>query len=343
MHRQGLDREAAQAATREARAAPALVSIVCPAYNEADGIGEFVSQVSRVMGSTGLAYEIVVVNDGSSDDTLQLLGTLARTMPDLTVVNLSRNFGKELALTAGLQHAMGEVVVILDADLQDPPDLIPSFIEEYRKGYDVVYGHRISREGETWLKTGTANLFYRMMKNVGPVPLPSNVGDFRLISRRVVDALLSLPERHRFMKGLFAWVGFPSKPIDYARHPRYAGRTKWNYGKLLGLSVEGITSFTIFPLRVVSFVGCAVALTSFIYGAYILARTSLYGDPVAGFPTLLLTILMLGGMQLIALGVIGEYLGRIFNEVKGRPLYLVESVAWSRLGGMRRGLERQER
>lgn len=315
---------------------PALVSIVCPAYNEADGIREFVRRVSAVMERAGLDYEIVLVNDGSLDDTLPILRDLASAQPALTIVNLSRNFGKEIALTAGLQHAMGDVLVVLDADLQDPPELIPTFVEAYTRGYDVVYGRRTSREGETWFKTFTARLFYRLMKTVGPVQLPSNVGDFRLISRRVADALLTLPERHRFMKGLFAWVGFPSIAVDYDRHPRFSGTSKWNYPKLVGLSIEGITSFTIVPLRVVTIAGFAVALASFAYGVYVFLRTLIYGDSVAGFPTLFLTILALGGMQLIALGVIGEYLGRIFNEVKGRPLFLVESVSWSHAGESRR-------
>ncbi len=310
------------------------MSIVCPAYNEAEGIAEFVRRVSGVVRSVA-AYEIVLVNDGSTDDTLDVMAGLADTHPELTIVNLTRNFGKELALTAGLQHAMGDVVIILDADLQDPPELIPAFIEKYTEGYDVVYGRRTSREGETWLKTFTAGLFYRAMSGIGPVRLPSNVGDFRLISRRVTDALLSLPERHRFMKGLFAWVGYPSIAIEYDRHPRFAGKSKWNYPKLIGLSIEGITSFTIFPLRFVTMVGLFLAMISFVYGGYVFIRTLLFGDSVAGFPTLLITMLMLGGVQLIALGVMGEYLGRVFNEVKGRPLYLVESVSWSRAGRAR--------
>ena len=324
------------------RAEPTLVSIVCPAYNEADGIREFVDRVSQVMELVGSDYEIVLVNDGSLDGTLAILVELATRRPELTVVNLTRNFGKEIALTAGLQHAMGDVIVILDADLQDPPELILDFMDAYTKGYDVVYGRRISRSGESWIKTSTANLFYRLMKSVGPVELPRNVGDFRLISRRVVDALLAMPERHRFMKGLFAWVGFPTLAVDYNRQPRFAGRSKWNYRKLVGLSIEGITSFTIAPLRLVTLVGFAVALGSFLYGGYIFVRTLLYGDSVAGFPTLFLTILILGGIQLIALGVIGEYLGRIFNEVKRRPLYLVENVLWSTPADSRRAGEHLE-
>ncbi len=214
---------------------------------------------------------------------------------------------------------MGDAVVILDADLQDPPELIPAFVEKYTEGYDVVYGRRISREGETWFKTFTARLFYRAMAGVGPVQLPSNVGDFRLISRRVNDALLSLPERHRFMKGLFAWVGYPSTAIDYDRQPRFAGQTKWNYLKLLGLSVEGITSFTIFPLRVVTIVGFFLALAAVrLRRLRFHPHADLWRVRWPAIPTLLLTMLLLGGRRADRLGVMGEYLGRVFNEVKGR-------------------------
>ena len=314
---------------------PALVSIVCPAYNEADGITEFVRRVSGVMDSMAIPYEVVLVNDGSTDDTHREMTALAGRHSELTIVSLTRNFGKEVALTAGLQHAMGDVVVILDADLQDPPELIPAFVARYMEGFDVVYGRRTNRAGESWLKTFTARLFYRAMSGVGPVRLPENVGDFRLISRRVNLALLSLPERHRFMKGLFAWVGYPASAIDYDRQRRFADRSKWSYPRLVGLSVEGITSFTIVPLRVVSILGLVISLIAFAYGGYVFVRTLIFGDSVAGFPTLLLTMLLLGGMELIALGVIGEYLGRVFNEVKGRPLFLVESVSWSLAGGAR--------
>lgn len=251
---------------------------------------------------------------------------------NITVVNLTRNFGKEIALTAGIAHAVGDALVIIDADLQDPPALIPTFVEKYREGYDIVYGRRVERRGDSWLKRTTARLFYRLMRNIGPVRLPENTGDFRLMSRRAVDALLRLPESHRFMKGLFAWIGYPSIAVDYAREPRFAGATKWNYGKLLDLSIEGITSYTTAPLRLTTWLGFTIALTAFAWGAFYLIRTLLFGEVVQGFPTLFLTILLLGGVQLIALGVIGEYLGRVFNETKRRPLFLTESVLWSDAG-----------
>lgn len=314
---------------RRARPSPDLISVVAPAYNEEGVLGEFFTRVSKILEEAGQAYEIVFVNDGSTDGTLAELTELASASPQLSIVNLSRNFGKEIAMTAGIAHAAGDAIVVIDTDLQDPPELIPTFIEKYQEGYDMVYGRRTERKGETWMKVRTASMFYRLMRDVGPVALPENVGDFRLMSRRAVDALMSLPERHRFMKGLFAWIGYPAISVDYVRDPRFAGETKWNFPKLINLSIEGITSFTTLPLRLTTFIGIAVALIAFAYSFYFLFRTLIYGDQVQGFPTLIITILMLGGFQLIALGVIGEYLGRVFNETKHRPLYLVESAIWS--------------
>ncbi|MCA8881746.1 MAG: glycosyltransferase family 2 protein [Rhodobacteraceae bacterium] len=309
---------------------PRLISIVCPCYNEVGGLGEFVRRISAVFEPAGQAFEIVFVNDGSTDGTLADMRALALAHDFVTVVNLSRNFGKEIAMTAGLGEASGDAVVVIDADLQDPPEVIPDFIAAYCEGYDVVYGRRTEREGETWMKKATAHSFYRVMQNLGPVRLPEDVGDFRLMSRRAVDALMQMPETHRFMKGLFAWIGFPSREIPYRRHPRFHGTTKWNYRKLIGLSIEGITSFSTFPLRVTSFLGLAIAVLAFVAGVYFFVRSLLYGDPVRGFPTLYVTILLLGGTQLLALGIIGEYLGRVFNETKRRPLYFVESVVPAR-------------
>ena len=306
---------------------PRLMSVVCPCYNEEGGLGEFVRRIEAVLSPLGQAFEIVFVNDGSTDATLAEMRALALSREVVTVVNLSRNFGKEIAMTAGLAQAAGEVVVVIDADLQDPPEIIADFLAGYGEGYDVVYGRRIEREGETRMKIATAHAFYRLMKRLGPVRLPEDVGDFRLMSRRAVDALLQMPETHRFMKGLFAWIGFPSREVPYRRHPRFHGSTKWNYPKLIGLSVEGITSFSTFPLRLTSFLGLAIAFFAFVSGIYFFFRALIYGDPVQGFPTLYVTILLLGGAQLLALGVIGEYLGRVFNETKRRPLYFVESVA----------------
>jgi glycosyltransferase involved in cell wall biosynthesis len=240
------------------------------------------------------------------------------------VVNLSRNFGKEIATTAGLDHARGAAVIVIDADLQDPPEVIPELVAVWREGFDMVPARRRVRQGETWLKKRTAALFYRLMRNWGQVELPPDTGDFRLMSRRAVDALLKLREQHRFMKGLFAWVGFPSKPVLYDRAPRAVGETKWNWWKLWNLAIEGFTSFSVLPLKLATYLGAAVALVAALFGVVVVARTLVGGHSPAGYPSLLVVVLLLGGTQLICLGVIGEYLGRVFNETKQRPLYLVE-------------------
>ncbi len=299
------------------------ISIVTPAYNESEGLAEFQTRVCAVMDRTGLSYEIVYVNDGSRDDTIDVMRRLAAKDGRVSTVNLSRNFGKEIAMTAGLDHARGKAVVVIDADLQDPPEVIPQLIEKWREGFDMVYARRTQRDGETALKKGTAAAFYRVIHKVGPVQLPKDTGDFRLMSRRVVEAVTSMRESHRFMKGLFAWVGFPTAEVTYVRDPRFAGGSKWNYWKLWNLALEGITSFTVFPLKVATYVGMAVAFTSFLYGSYIALRTLMFGIDVPGYASLLVITLFLGGLQLLALGVIGEYLGRTFNEVKARPLYWV--------------------
>lgn len=317
------------------RPPPELLSIVCPCFNEAGGLGEFAARIEACLAPLGQQYEIVFVNDGSTDATLAEMQGLAQAAGNVTVVNLTRNFGKEIALTAGLFHAVGDALVMIDADLQDPPALIPAFIAKYREGYDIAYGRRTERRGDSWLKRRTAAAFYRLMRRLGPVELPENVGDFRIMSRRSVDALLRLPESHRFMKGLFAWVGYPAVAVDYVREPRFAGTTKWNYHKLFNLSIEGITSFTTAPLRITTWLGFILALVSFVGGGAYFLRTLFYGEVVQGFPTLFLTVLLLGGTQLIALGVIGEYLGRVFNETKRRPLFLTESVIWSGAGQSR--------
>ncbi len=304
-------------------AAP-LFSVVVPAYNEAEGLDELHARVSRTMDALGEPWELVLVNDGSRDATLAAMERLRAADPRVAIVNLSRNFGKEIATTAGLDHARGAAIIILDADLQDPPELIPELVAGWREGYDTVYAQRRRREGETWLKRSTAKLFYRLMGRVARVEIPPDTGDFRLISRRVVNALAELREQHRFMKGLFAWVGFPSKAVPYDRAPRFAGQTKWNYWKLWNLALEGITSFTIVPLKVATYLGLVVGLAAAIYIAEIVIRTMLFGNPVPGYPSLLAVVLFIGSVQLVTLGIMGEYLGRIFNEVKRRPLYLVE-------------------
>lgn len=307
------------------------ISIVAPAYNEQDVIVEFHRRVSEILRNIGAPYELVLVNDGSSDNTLTLMHALQADDPQVMVLDLSRNFGKEIALSAGLDHSSGEVVVVLDADLQDPPELIPEMLKGWREGYDVVYGVRSDRDGESWLKKATAQLFYRLIGSVSRVAIPRDTGDFRLMTQRVVRELSRLREEHRFMKGLFAWVGFPSRPLVYRRDRRQAGISKWSYWKLWNLALEGITSFTIGPLKIATYLGLSVAVMSLLYAAIVIWKTLMYGDPVRGYPSLLVTVLFLGGVQLISIGVLGEYIGRIFNEVKGRPLYLVNRLLPSQL------------
>ncbi|CAA9272286.1 MAG: Polymyxin resistance protein ArnC, glycosyl transferase, partial [uncultured Acetobacteraceae bacterium] len=301
-----------------------VLSVVVPLFNEEEVLERFHARLTSVMDSLGLSWEVVYVNDGSRDRSLDVLHALHAEQAEVAVVSLSRNFGKEVAMTAGLDHARGDAVVVIDVDLQDPPEVIPELVAAWREGFDVVYAQRRVREGETWLKRTTAAGFYRVMERIGgPVRLPPNVGDFRLMSRRSLDALLALRERHRFMKGLFAWVGFPSKAVPYDRAPRAAGTTKWNYWRLWNLSIEGITSFTTVPLRVATYLGLATAAFAVLYGVQVVVKTALYGNPVAGYPSLMVVVLFLGGGQLVTLGIIGEYLGRVFNEAKGRPLYIV--------------------
>ena len=273
-----------------------------------------------------VTWELLFVNDGSSDGSLAIMQALKAAHPQVGIIDLSRNFGKEIAISAGLDHAKGDAVVIIDADLQDPPELIPELVRVWRQeAYDVVNAQRTSRAGETWLKTTSAHLFYRAIGRIGPARIPPDVGDFRLLSRRAVDALVRLREQHRFMKGLFSWIGFPQKAVPYQRDPRMAGSSKWSYWRLWNLAIEGFTSFTVSPLKLASYLGLFVALLALLFAVLIVYKTVVYGEEVAGYPTIMVTILFLGGVQLIALGVIGEYLGRIFNETKGRPLYVLRA------------------
>src|SRR5215472_2383373 len=307
-----------------------LISIVVPAYNEADVIVEFNRRLSLVRQDLSLPSEVIFINDGSTDNTLELLRALKAADPTIGIVDLSRNFGKEIALTAGLDYARGDVVVIIDADLQHPPELIPKFIARWREeDADVVYGKRLSRVGESGARKLTARVFYRGINVLSDRPIPVDAGDFRLLSRRAVDALGGIRERPRFMKGLFAWIGYRQVPLSYEADPRFAGVSKWNYWKLWNFSIEGITSFSIGPLKVATYIGLLVAIMAIIYGFYTVIRTIIFGNPVPGFPTLLVTTLFLGGLQLIFLGIIGEYLGRTFNEVKQRPLYLLRQWDYS--------------
>ena len=268
--------------------------------------------------------EIVYVNDGSNDDTLDILLDMRENDNHVAIVNLSRNFGKEIALTAGLHYTKGDAVVVIDADLQDPPELIPKLIQEWNNGFDVVYATRTHRDKESALKKATAFSFYRIIQKIGEVKIPADTGDFRLLSRRAVDALNTLGERHRFMKGLFAWIGYRQKAVPYRRDSRYAGKTKWNYWRLWNFAIEGFTSFSTAPLKIATYIGLITAVGAFMYGAYMIIRTLLFGNPVPGYPSLIVIVLFLGGVQLIAIGVLGEYIGRIFSETKRRPLYLLD-------------------
>ena len=306
------------------RQASPLISLVVPCYCEADAIGAFIPAVDEAM--PGHRIEFVFVNDGSPDMTLETLLSLSANDPRVIVVNLSRNFGKEIALSAGIDHATGNVVVPMDADLQDPPSVIPSFLEKWREGYDVVYGERVDRSSDNRSKRVTAGLFYRLFNRVAQTEIPENVGDFRLMDRVVIDAILQMPERNRFMKGLFAWVGFPSVSVPYARPNRVAGETKFNYWRLWNFALDGIISFSTLPLRIWTYVGVGVAFLSLLYALYIVVSTLIFGRDTPGYASLMAALLFLGGVQLISLGVIGEYLSRLFVETKQRPLYVLQGV-----------------
>jgi len=299
------------------------VSVVVPVFNEQDVLTEFHRRLSAVLDGLALDAEVVYVNDGSADASMALLAALHERDPRVAVIDLSRNFGKEAAMSAGLDVADGDAVVLIDADLQDPPELIEQMLQTWREGYDVVLMRRRVRANESWLKKATSHAFYRVISRMGTIPIPEDVGDFRLLSRRAVAALRRLPERSRFMKGLFAWIGYPTRELLYDRDGRFAGDSKFNYWRLWNFALEGITSFSAAPLKSASYFGMAIALVAFAYGLFIMVKTLLYGDPVQGFPTLVTVVLFLGGLQLVALGVIGEYLARMFVEVKQRPLYLV--------------------
>ena len=299
------------------------LSVVVPVYNEQEGLGELHRRLSSVLNDLPFASEIIYVNDGSTDRTLEAMKHLREFDSRVAIIELSRNFGKEIAMTAGIDHAVGDGVIVIDADLQDPPELIPRLVEQWKDGVDVAYAKRIGRDGESVLKKVTAYLFYRFMGKVNNVSVPEDTGDYRILSRRAVNALKLLREQHRFMKGLFTWVGFSQKAVLYHREQRFAGQTKWNYWKLWNFALEGITSFTIAPLKVATYLGLLIAAGSLIYAGVIMFRTLVYGNPVPGYPSLMITILFLGAVQLIAIGTLGEYLGRMFNETKQRPLYIL--------------------
>ena len=301
------------------------LSVVVPVYNEREVLPEFHRRVCAVLATLDMNCQVIYVNDGSTDGSLELIHLLEAPGARAQLVDLSRNFGKEIALTAGLDHADSDAVVVIDADLQDPPDLLPELVKHWLDGYDVVYAKRTQRDGEGVVKRATAFLFYRLIQKMSRVAIPEDTGDFRLLSRRAVDAVKQLREQHRFMKGLFAWIGYPQKAVPYRRAGRFAGTTKWNYWKLWNFALEGITSFTGAPLKVATYAGLASAVGALTYGAYFAIRTLLYGNPVPGYPSLVVIILFLGGIQLLSIGIIGEYLARMFDESKKRPLYFLKT------------------
>jgi len=312
-------------ASSTARPAQPLLSAVVPFLNEAANLPRLIRTLERVLGELGLPWELVLVDDGSRDDSLAVAKRELQGRPQIqaTLLSLSRNFGKEAALTAGLEAAQGDVVVPLDADMQDPPELIAPMLEQWRQGFDVVYAVRRRRAGDSATKRLTAFGFYRLMGRLSSTTIPADTGDFRLMDRCVVKALAQLPERSRFMKGLFAWVGFRQTAIHYDRDARQGGASGWSYWKLWNFALDGITSFSRVPLQLLSGGGVLIAGVALLYGGWLVLRTMLFGIELPGYASLMTAVLLLGGLQLIGLGILGEYLGRVFEEVKGRPLYLV--------------------
>ena len=299
------------------------VTVVVPMYNEADCIDRFFSRVETALDGLGQGYDIVCVDDGSDDDTLARLVAHRARNPAIKILSLSRNFGKDIALSAGLDHAEGDAVVIIDADMQDPPELIPELYAKWREGFEVVYAARTSRSSDTLAKRASASWFYRLYNRLAETHIPDDAGDFRLLDRRVVEALRRLPERSRFMKGLYAWAGFRQIGVPYSRQPREGGATKWGYWKLWNFALDGITSFSTVPLRIWTYVGLAISLAAFSYAGFLVVRTLVMGVDVPGYASLMVSVLLIGGLNLLTLGIIGEYLGRMYTEVKSRPLYLV--------------------
>ncbi len=301
------------------------ISILIPAYNEQEVLELLYQRLGKLANDNkSYEFEFLFVNDGSRDKTLAGIKELAEQDDRVSFVDLSRNFGKEIAMIAGLDHVTGDATVIIDADLQDPPELIPKMIKYWEEGYEDVYAKRNSRSGESWLKKQTSKLYYRILQKATNIPIQQDTGDFRLLDRVCVDALKQIRESQRYTKGMFSWIGFKKKEITYDRDARAAGQTSWNYVKLINLAIDGLTSFTTAPLRVSSVLGILVSVIAFVYIVYLVIRTIMFGTDLAGYPSMMAVILFLGGVQLMSLGVIGEYIGRIFNETKQRPLYFVQ-------------------
>lgn len=305
------------------------LSIIIPVFNEQHCVKPFLDSVVPVCDSLQVSYELVFVNDGSSDETLLYITQALSELPNIKVINLARNFGKELALTAGLDHVIGEAVIPMDVDLQDPPAMISELFKKYQEGFEVVLAVRNKREGDSYSKRLFARGFYKLFKKMSDIDIFENAGDFRIMSRRVVEIVNSMPERTRFMKGILSWPGFKTAQIYYDRPKRVTGETKWNFSKLFGLALDGIFSFSTLPLKVWTYVGFVISLSSIAFMAYTIFKTIAMGVDVPGYASLLVVTLLIGGVNLMGIGIIGEYIGRIFIEVKGRPLYVVENVSES--------------
>lgn len=300
-----------------------FISCVVPVYNEEAVIGKFVAALQEELRKLAHRFEIIIVDDGSRDQTIENIQQLPKDY-QVKLLGLSRNFGKEVALTAGIEHAKGDVVILIDSDFQHPISLISTFLTYWAEGYDMVYGVRESRASESYLKRQFAQWFYSLMQMITKIDIPRNAGDFRLLDRKIVNAIEQFPERTRFMKGLYAWVGFKKIGIPFQVQDRVAGKTSWGFKRLTELAITGITSFSDVPLRVWGFVGFLISVISFIYAIYIVIETMVYGADLPGFPTLAAAIMFFGGIQLLSIGILGEYIGRIFTEVKQRPKYLLQ-------------------
>ena len=320
------------------------ITIIIPCYNEQEVLHQLYARLQEVLRPVGdCAFTYLFINDGSRDATLELLRELQAAHSEVSYISFSRNFGKEAAMLAGLDYADADAVVIMDADLQHPPELIPEMIAAWHEGYDDVCAKRRDRSDEGYIKGKVTNVFYSIMQRLSRFRVQKNVGDFRLLDRRCVQALRLMREGQRYTKGLFTWVGYRKRELPFTVQPRAAGHTTWNYFSLLNLAIEGITSFTTFPLRVTTFLGVGVSMLALLYMFFVFFNALFYGDPVAGYPTLLTVMLFLGGVQLLSLGIIGEYLGRVFNESKQRPIYLVDEQDGERVlyAPARRPLERE--
>ncbi len=302
------------------------MSLVIPCHNEFHSIEEVYLELTNIIKGLSNFYEIIFVNDGSEDNTLEALMGLYDKDKNIKVINLTRNFGKEAALTCGLDHTSGDIIIPMDADFQDPPELIPQMISLWQDGYDVVLAKRNNREGETFIKKLTAKAFYKLFTKLSKTPLPENTGDFRLMDKKVVEKIRLLREKNRFMKGIFSWVGFKTATITFDRPKRKHGQTSWNYRKLLDFALDGIFSFSTIPLKIWLYIGVMISLISLSYAVFLILRTIFYGTDLPGYASIMVAILFMGGVQLVSLGIIGEYIGRIYKETKNRPIYLISEI-----------------